>query len=350
MDTGSGQQSLPESVGKGGNLSHAAQPVPATGALDRAARPLAPVPDSDAWALDPRLMGGPDESRDLRFYRRMRFIRDFEETLLALFEEGLLNGTTHACIGQEADCVGVIEHLRSGDHIFSNHRCHGHYLAWSGDARGLLAEIMGRPDGVVGGIGGSQHICAPGFKSNGILGGTVPAATGIALAKKLSGEDGISVVFVGDGAFGEGVVYESLNMASLWELPLFVVVENNAWSQSTPIAVNFAGDMARRFEAFGIPTTRIETTDVLEIDRAAEREVGAVRDARTPRALIIDTYRLCHHSKSDDNRPGDEVAARWPFEPLAVHGTRFGASERNRIDDEVREALTEIVNEARATA
>jgi acetoin:2,6-dichlorophenolindophenol oxidoreductase subunit alpha len=295
-------------------------------------------------------MGRPGESRDLRFYRRMRFIRDFEETLLALFEEGLLNGTTHACIGQEADCVGVIEHLRDGDHIFSNHRCHGHYLAWSGDARGLLAEIMGRPDGIVGGIGGSQHICAPGFKSNGILGGTVPAAAGIALAMKLSGGDAISVVFVGDGAFGEGVVYETLNMASLWELPLFIVVENNAWSQSTPMAVNFAGDMAKRFEAFGIPTTRIETTDVREIDSAAERDSALVRESGTPRALIIDTYRLCHHSKSDDNRPADEVAARWPYEPLTVHGPRLEAAERNRVDDEVREALSEIVDEARATA
>jgi TPP-dependent pyruvate/acetoin dehydrogenase alpha subunit len=278
----------------------------------------------------------------------MRFIRDFEETLLALFEEGLLNGTTHACIGQEADCVGVIEHLREPDHIFSNHRCHGHYLAWSGDAFGLLAEIMGKPEGVVGGIGGSQHICAPGFKSNGILGGTVPAAAGIALAKKLSSDDGLSVVFVGDGAFGEGVLYETLNMAALWKLPLFVVVENNAWSQSTPIAVNFAGDMAARFEAFGIPTNRLESTDVLEIDTAAEREIGLARETRAPRALIIDTYRLCHHSKSDDNRPAEEIAARWPHEPLAVHGRRLDAAGRERVDREVTEALAELVDEAKA--
>ncbi len=309
---------------------------------------LAPAPEAAAARPDPRLVGLPDEARDLRFYRRMRFIRDFEETLLALFEEGLLNGTTHACIGQEADCVGVIEHLREGDHIFSNHRCHGHYLAWSGDAMGLLAEIMGKPEGVVGGIGGSQHICAPGFKSNGILGGTVPASAGIALGMKLSGSDGISVVFVGDGAFGEGVVYETLNMAALWELPLLVVVENNAWSQSTPIAHNFAGDMAARFEAFGIPTARLESTDVLEIDAEAERQIDSVRELRTPRALIIDTYRLCHHSKSDDNRPADEVTGRWPFEPLTVHGARLASAERERIDGEVEQALAEVVEEARA--
>jgi acetoin:2,6-dichlorophenolindophenol oxidoreductase subunit alpha len=309
---------------------------------------LTAAPEMRAAQSDPRLVGMPDEARDLRFYRRMRFIRDFEETLLALFEEGLLNGTTHACIGQEADCVAVIEHLREGDHIFSNHRCHGHYLAWSGDALGLLAEIMGKPEGVVGGIGGSQHICAPGFKSNGILGGTVPASAGIALAMKLSGTDGVSVVFVGDGAFGEGVVYETLNMAALWELPLLVVVENNAWSQSTPIATNFAGDMAARFEAFGIPTTRLESTDVLEIDAEAERQIASVRESRTPRAFIIDTYRLCHHSKSDDNRPADEIEGRWPFEPLTVHGARLEAGERERIDGEVKQALSEVVEEAKA--
>jgi TPP-dependent pyruvate/acetoin dehydrogenase alpha subunit len=337
---------------KGENLSHAAQraPEPATRTENSPTPRLSAAPVLEVVQGDPRLVGRPDEPRDLRFYRRMRFIRDFEETLLALFEEGLLNGTTHACIGQEADCVGVIEHLREADHIFSNHRCHGHYLAWSGDARGLLAEIMGKPEGVVGGIGGSQHICAPGFKSNGILGGTVPAAAGIALGMKLSDADGISVVFVGDGAFGEGVVYETLNMASLWELPLLVVVENNAWSQSTPLAVNFAGDMVKRFEAFGIPTARLESTDVLEIDAEAERQIGLVRESRTPRAFIIDTYRLCHHSKSDDNRPTDEIAARWPLEPLTVHGARLDTAVRERIDGEVGEALTEIVDEARSHA
>jgi acetoin:2,6-dichlorophenolindophenol oxidoreductase subunit alpha len=344
------ERNLQKSVREGGNLSHAA-----TGALETDAPSensssagLTPAPEAAPWQPDPRLVGLPNEPRDLRYYRRMRFIRDFEETLLALFEEGLLNGTTHACIGQEADCVGVIEHLRAGDHIFSNHRCHGHYLAWSGDAPGLLAEIMGKPEGVVGGIGGSQHICAPGFKSNGILGGTVPASAGIALAMKLSGEDGISVVFIGDGAFGEGVVYETLNLASLWKLPLLVVVENNAWSQSTPLATNFAGDMAARFEAFGIPTTRLESTDVLEIDAEAERQVALVRESRTPRAFIIDTYRLCHHSKSDDNRPAEEIEARWPLEPLTVHGARLDSKDRERIDGEVREALAEVVDEARA--
>jgi acetoin:2,6-dichlorophenolindophenol oxidoreductase subunit alpha len=299
-------------------------------------------------AHDARLTGSPDEPRSARLYRRMRFIRRFEETLLALFEEGVLNGTTHACIGQEADAVAVIEHLRPGDHIFSNHRCHGHFLAWTGDAFGLIAEIMGKPEGVCSGIGGSQHLCAPGFKSNGVQGGIVPAATGIAMAEQLTGSDGLSVVFIGDGTLGEGAVYEALNLASLWNLPLLVVVENNEWSQSTPSATNLAGSIAERFSAFGLPVDELASTDVQEIDEAARRAVESCRERRGPGVLVIHTYRLCHHSKNDDNRPAEEVAARWDLDPLLVHGERLDAGEREAIDAEVEEALGEVVTRARA--
>ena len=241
--------------------------------------------------VDPRLFGAPDDTPDERRYRQMLTIRRFEERLLALFEAGQLNGTTHACIGQEADAVGVIEHLGEGDHLFSNHRCHGHYLAWSGDVEGLLAEITGMPGGVCAGIGGSQHLCGPGFASNGILGGTLPAAAGIALAYKLDrtrpdrvgGLAPLSVVFCGDGALGEGIVYETLNMASLWALPLLVVVENNRYAQSTPIATNLAGTIAGRFAAFGIPVRELASFDVTEISAAASAEVAAARAGGGPR-------------------------------------------------------------------
>jgi TPP-dependent pyruvate/acetoin dehydrogenase alpha subunit len=297
--------------------------------------------------LDERLSGSFDEPRDARLYRRMRFIRRFEETLLVLFEEGLLVGTTHACIGQEADAVGLMEHLRDGDHLFSNHRCHGHFLAWTGDAFGLLAEIMAKPAGLCAGIGGSQHICAPGFKSNGVQGGIVPAAAGIALAQQLRGSDGLSVVFLGDGTLGEGVVYETLNLAALWQLPLLVVVEDNGWSQSTPTSLNLAGDMAARFTAFGLPVVEIDSTDVLEIEAAAGEAVSSCRTRRGPGVLLIHTYRLCHHSKNDDNRPVHEVQARWAYDPLVVHGERLGPDERAGIDAEVDEALGECVAQVR---
>ncbi|MEV0899924.1 thiamine pyrophosphate-dependent dehydrogenase E1 component subunit alpha [Actinoplanes sp. NPDC049802] len=299
---------------------------------------------------DERLTGVPGEPLGHRRYRRMRFIRRFEETLLRLFEEGALNGTTHACIGQEADAVAVTEHLGDGDHIFSNHRCHGHYLAHSGDALGLMAEIMGKEAGVCRGLGGSQHICAPGFKSNGVQGGIVPNAAGIALANQLSGSRAVSVVFIGDGTLGEGVVYETMNMAALWKLPLLVVCEDNRWAQSTPVAANLAGDMAARFSAFGVPVREVDSTDVEELSRIAGEEIGQVRAGDGPRVLLIHTYRLCHHSKSDDERPEDEIAAHWLTEPLVVHGRRLDDADRQRIDDEVETALAEVVATARACA
>jgi TPP-dependent pyruvate/acetoin dehydrogenase alpha subunit len=295
------------------------------------------------------LDGSPGDTRDEILYRRMRFIRRFEERLLQLFDEGLLNGTTHACIGQEADCVGVIDHLRETDHVFSNHRCHGHYLAKTGDARGLLAEIMGLPEGVCGGIGGSQHLAAPGFKSNGVQGGIVPAAAGIALAYQLEGNGAISVVFIGDGTLGEGTLYESLNIASLWDLPLLVVVEDNGWSQSTPSQVNLAGSIRGRFEAFGMAVEELDSTDVVEISEVAGRAVAHVRDERRPCALILHTYRLCHHSKNDDNRPRDEVEARWAIEPLAVHGRRLASEALARIDAEIDRAIDDLVQELTAS-
>ncbi len=290
----------------------------------------------------------PGDTRDATLYRRMRYIRRFEERLLELFDEGLLNGTTHACIGQEADCVGVIEHLRDTDHVFSNHRCHGHYLAKTGDARGLMAEIMGLPEGVCGGIGGSQHLAAPGFKSNGVQGGIVPAAAGIAMGYQLDETDGVSVVFIGDGTLGEGILYESLNLATLWDLPLLVVVEDNGWSQSTPSHVNLAGSIRGRFEAFGMAVQELDSTDVVDISEIAARAVSHVREERRPCALILHTYRLCHHSKNDDNRPREEVEARWALDPLAVHARRLPHDVVARIDDEVAAAIEELVTELTA--
>ncbi len=295
-------------------------------------------------------MGHPGEAPAAARYRQMRFIRRFEQRLLELFEEGILNGTTHCCIGQEANAVGIIEQLGPDDHIFSNHRCHGHYLAKTGDALGLLTEIMGKEAGLCRGIGGSQHIAAEGFKSNGVQGGIVPAAAGIAMSKQLNKAPGISVVFIGDGTLGEGAVYESLNMASLWKLPLWVIVEDNAWSQSTPGHANLAGSMRARFEAFNVPVTELDTTDVDLISEAAQSDLQRLRSEGGPRALILHTYRLCHHSKNDDQRPKAEVDARWAIEPLTVHGPRVQAEALAAIDAEVEAALAEVIAEARELA
>lgn len=274
-----------------------------------------------------------------KFYRQMRLIRDFEERLLALFEDGVLTGTTHACIGQEADAVGVINHLRAGDVVFSNHRCHGHFLVYGDRPDLLAAEIMGRATGLVGGRGGSQHICYENFFSNGIQGGIVPVSVGMAMAEKFHDTGAIVCVFLGDGTLGEGVVYEALNMASLWSAPVLFVVEDNRWAQSTPVEKELAGDMVARAKAFAISAGEIDSTDVEEIYPHFETLVEQVRSTRRPHLEVIHTYRLCHHSKSDDMRPREEVEARKAGDPLPLLRGRLEPSTAEKIDEEVAERL-----------
>ena len=146
-------------------------------------------------------------------YRSLYLIRRFEEIVLDNFTRGIFFGTTHTALGQEANAVGVISQLDPGDVVFSNHRCHGHFLAYGGAPRALFAELMGKASGVSGGRGGSQHLHWRNFYSNGVQGGVAPVATGIAFAGKLKGSRALAVAFLGDGTLGEGAVYEALNLA-----------------------------------------------------------------------------------------------------------------------------------------
>ncbi len=283
------------------------------------------------------------------FYERMFFIRRFEETLLDLFSLGKLVGTTHTYIGQEANAVGLIDHLDPEvDTIFSNHRCHGHYLAFTDDAFGLLCEVMGRAPGVCGGKGGSQHLCNGNFYSNGVLGSIVPVATGIALAEKQKGTGAVSTVFLGDGTLGEGVTYESLNLASLWQLPVLFVVENNHYAQSTPVELELAGSIAARGAAFGVEVDELDTTDVESIHAAAESAIARVRETGAPFFLVLHTYRFSPHSKSDDQRDPAEIDERRTRDPLLVAGARLDDDERRAIEVRCEERLAETVEAADA--
>ena len=158
-------------------------------------------------------------------------IREVERRLLELFTAGKLFGTVHTCIGQELVGVAVAQSLRPGDFLFSNHRCHGHFLARTGNVDGLIAEVMGKQTGVCGGRGGSQHLCdlQHGFFSNGIQGGIVPVAAGLAYSQQLRGNENIAVVFIGDGTLGEGAVYEALNIASKWVFAKHSAIANPRW-------------------------------------------------------------------------------------------------------------------------
>jgi TPP-dependent pyruvate/acetoin dehydrogenase alpha subunit len=288
-----------------------------------------------------------DDAKGL--YAGMVLIRRFEETLLELFSAGKLHGTTHTCIGQEADAMGVISCLEpERDVVVSNHRCHGHYLAFTDDVDGLLREVMGRVGGVCGGKGGSQHLFAGNFYSNGVLGSTVPVAAGMALAEREKGTGAVATVFVGDGTLGQGVVYESLNIASLWELPLLVVVEHNGYAQSTPSRLQLAGDVETRAAAFGVATSRHDTTDVLEVREAAREAVDHVRSTGRPFFLVLDTYRFSPHSKGDDFRDPEEIAERRDRDPLVVAAGLVNDDARAEVAAAVEERLTEAVEQALA--
>ncbi len=239
---------------------------------------------------------------------RASLIRFVEEQLLRLFSEGKVAGTTHTCIGQELSAVALADSLdRARDIIFSNHRCHGHYLAWTDDVDGLLAEVMGKHNGVCAGIGGSQHLCAKGFFSNGIQGGIVPVSAGLAFAQKLAGNNGIVAVCIGDGTLGEGVVYETFNIAAKWRLPLLIVLENNGYAQSTSQTETLAGDICARAAAFGIETSHGDTWDHEALFCEMSRAVSLVRNECRPIFIRVDTYRLAAHSKGDDNRDRKEI-------------------------------------------
>jgi TPP-dependent pyruvate/acetoin dehydrogenase alpha subunit len=284
-----------------------------------------------------------------RQYEQMVLIRRFEETLLDLFSEGKLTGTTHTYIGQEADAVGVIAHLDpERDVVFSNHRCHGHYIAFTGDLFGLLSEVMGRATGTCGGKGGSQHLHRGNFYSNGVQGSIIPVSTGIALAEKAKGTGAVTTVFIGDGTLGQGALYECLNMASLWSLPLLFVVEDNAYAQTTPKQLAVAGDIPARAAAFGIETAELDTTDVTEIHAAAEKAIGYVRETGRPFFLVLHTYRFSPHSKGDDFREATEIEERRARDPLLVAGARLDDDARARIETTVERLIAETVEAAEA--
>lgn len=266
-------------------------------------------------------------------------IRLFEEHVLEQFPKGLFFGTTHTYIGQEANAVGVISALAPGDIVISNHRCHGHFLAYGGPMGALAAELMGRTTGVCHGRGGSQHVQWRDFYANGILGGTVPLGTGMALAEKRKRSGAIAVVFMGDGALGQGAVYESLNMASLWALPVLYIVENNRYAQSTPIELNLAGEIAPRFAAFGMEVETADTTDVETIRELGVAAVEQVRSRCQPRALVLATYRFGPHSKGDDSRDPQEVERYRARDPLPIQRERLTEDVADRI---VLQARTEV--------
>jgi TPP-dependent pyruvate/acetoin dehydrogenase alpha subunit len=289
----------------------------------------------------------------------MLLVRRFEESLGDLFSRNLLGGTSHFCIGQEACAVGVVGAVRETDWLVSNHRGHGHLLARGLDPFRVMAELMGREAGYCGGRGGSQHMCAMDLcflGTNGITGGGIPIGTGAAWALKYQGKDDIAVVFFGDGAGNQGTFHESLNMASLWKLPVLFVCENNGYGMSNPTASSTAVPMVSdRAAAYSMPGAVADGMNVVSVIEAAAGMAERVRSGEGPALLELTTYRFCGHSKNDPRvyRTREEETAWSERDCLAVAARELRErglpdAEIERLYDEAAAEMDDVVERALA--
>ena len=260
----------------------------------------------------------------VRMYRTMLTIRRFEERVSQEFHKGTIVGFVHSYIGQEAVAVGAIANLRLDDRIVSNHRGHGHCIAKGADLKRMMAEIYGRKTGYCKGKGGSMHIAdfsVGMLGANGIVGAGLPIATGAALAAQLEGGDKVAVVFFGDGASQEGEFHESLNLASIWRLPIVFVCENNFYGVNTPsLYATGLEDIARRADSYGIPGMVLDGNDVVAVYMAAKEAVARARSGDGPSLIECKTYRWHSHFEGGsipDLRPVGEIEAWKEKCPLA---------------------------------
>jgi len=262
---------------------------------------------------------------------QMMLIRAFEETAEQLYFQGLVHGTMHLSIGQEASATGAIMALRPDDYILSTHRGHGHCLAKGAQAAGMMAEFMGKETGYCRGRGGSMHMAdveTGNLGANGIVAGGVPMAAGVGLSIKMQKQDKVLIVFFGDGAANEGAFHESLNLASIWNLPVIYFCENNQYGMSMPVkrAMNIK-DISQRACAYGIPGVTVDGNDLAAVYEATQEAVDRARSGGGPTLIEAKTYRWKGHSKSDKQRyrTKEEVAAWREKDPIRRIATRMKA-------------------------
>jgi len=241
----------------------------------------------------------------LRMYRQMVRIRVFEEHVNQLYTRALMPGLAHLYTGEEAVAVGVCEALRNEDYITSTHRGHGHCLAKGASPDRMFAELLGKEAGYCRGKGGSMHIADPdtgNLGANAIVAGSVGIATGAALSAKRLGADRVAVCFFGEGALGQGVLYEVMNIAQLGKLPVIYVCENNLYTEYTHYMETTAGDIAARAAAFGLQTETVDGQDVRAVYAASKKLVDRARQGNGPAFLLCNTYRFHGHHVGDINR------------------------------------------------
>lgn len=241
----------------------------------------------------------------MRMYRRMVMIRLFEEQVNELYTRALMPGLAHLYVGEEAVAVGICEALRPTDYITSTHRGHGHCVAKGASPDRMFAELLGKKAGYCKGKGGSMHIADPAtgnLGANAIVGGSTGIATGAALSSKRLGTGQVTVCFFGEGALGQGVLYEVMNLAALWKLPVIYVCENNLYNEYTHYSETTAGDILSRGTAFGVQAERVDGQDVRVVYATAQRLVDRARKGEGPAFLVCNTYRYTGHHVGDINR------------------------------------------------
>jgi pyruvate dehydrogenase E1 component alpha subunit len=293
----------------------------------------------------------------LRMYRQLIRIRRFEEQVNDLYRKAQMPGLAHLYIGEEAVAVGVCEALRRDDYITSTHRGHGHCLAKGAVVDRMFAELLGKEAGYCRGKGGSMHIADHengNLGANAIVGGSCGIATGAALSAKRRGTDQVAVCFFGEGALGQGLLYESMNMASLWTLPVIYVCENNLYNEYTHYTETTAGDVIARARAFGIEAEDVDGQDVTAVFAAASRAVARARQAEGPSFLLCATYRYHGHHVGDVDRryyrsEQEEETWRTTRDPIALLARQLlggGAAS----DDDLAALDAEIQAEIQAGA
>ncbi|HTT33488.1 MAG TPA: thiamine pyrophosphate-dependent dehydrogenase E1 component subunit alpha [Methylomirabilota bacterium] len=252
-----------------------------------------------------RVIDGVKAEQWVRMYRRMVMIRVFEENVNELYTRALMPGLAHLYIGEEAVAVGICEALRETDYITSTHRGHGHCLAKGAAPDRMFAELLGKKAGYCKGKGGSMHIADPAtgnLGANAIVGGSAGIATGAALSAKRLGTGQVTVCFFGEGALGQGVLYEVMNLAALWKLPVIYACENNLYNEYTHYSETTAGEILSRGMAFGVPAESVDGQDVRAVNATAQRLVERARKGEGPAFLICNTYRYHGHHVGDINR------------------------------------------------
>ena len=285
---------------------------------------------------------------------KMHQIRAFEEKVAYFFSRGMIHGTTHLYVGEEATAVGVMAALSEDDWITSTHRGHGHTIAKGIDLNRMMAELLGRETGYCRGKGGSMHIAdlsRGNLGANGIVGGGIPIAVGAALTVKLKKLKRVVVSFFGDGALNEGSFHEAVNLASVWQLPVIFVCEDNQYgmSMSRRNSINL-DDLSVRASAYGIPGVSVDGNDILAVHKTAEKARSHVRK-KGPYLIVCETYRYLGHSKSDANkyRTKEEIA-EWRekdpirrFESYLTQNSRLSPDELEETAASARRAVEEAV-------